>query len=469
MIVALDDSGIMCVGGDLLPTNMSAIELYAMHEKTVVWVDGEKDGEQIMLWLFAHGYHYCDKGDKTFSATVSTQRRLYSITVRVMKGIKYSIYNIHNMLPKSSPESITRYFRQKTHVEMIYSVARFLEDHDVTGPTASVAAMREYRKRGDYYSHFPDDELWHGELAQLYRGGIVNGKVGEYGTCVAYDCNSMYPSMLVNHAMPIGIPEHYEGPCEDDRNYPYHVDYIVGHVNHSRDLPPIEGLYQDDDMQDDGIVNTWLTNIDVAMLKESVGFEVLESREGYRFQAAKGLFRSYVEQWYDLKRNAHGPVREIAKLMENSLVGRFGVGSFPDRNIPYVNNNGGISYTIERTEKTTPNYAPVAWFVTSLARRELMRVIKANRKRLIYTDTDSVILEGVEGANGIVKGVGLGEWKREVYKRMNIIGVRRYAYERMDGTTGNVLAGMPMNTTIPIEEFKHGKRVTSSTGHSFVL
>jgi hypothetical protein len=84
-------------------------------------------------------------------------------------------------------------------------------------------------------------------------------------------------------------------------------------------------------------------------------------------------------------------------------------------------------------------------------------------------DTDSVILEGIEGANGIVKGDELGEWKREAYKRMNIIGVRRYAYERMDGTTGNVLAGMPMNTIIPVEEFKHGKRVTSSTGHSFVL
>jgi len=45
------------------------------------------------------------------------------------------------------------------------------------------------------------------------------------------------------------------------------------------------------------------------------------------------IFSNYVQHFYSLKSSATGPVREIAKLLLNSLYGRFGISPFIEETI----------------------------------------------------------------------------------------------------------------------------------------
>lgn len=53
---------------------------------------------------------------------------------------------------------------------------------------------------------------------------------------------------------------------------------------------------------------------------------LLEMLCGYKFERGKDVFKSYVEDLYNIKKNSSNVVeRNTAKLMLNSLYGRFGM------------------------------------------------------------------------------------------------------------------------------------------------
>jgi hypothetical protein len=454
----------MLIDGETFPPNIQHAILCGLKEQTTIWVDGEEDGDRIVSWLLANGYTWCEGTTMTFDTCIATNRRLFSISIKPMPGVTVSVYNIRNMIPQMSRHEIVETFRAKTHAESIYNAVKFLDTYNISGPTASTAAMRDYRSESSYYKYFPDSKLWHGELADVYRGGIVSAKPGEYRDVTSYDCNSMYPTMLVNKPMPIGIPEHYDGQYMQDDNMPYHVDYLTVHVSPKRGMPDITHLYQ----AEDGYISTWLTDADIRALNIYGKVDVLESREGYKFKTARGLFRSYVEKWYSMKQHNTGAIRALAKLMENSLVGRFGVRSYDSQLAPYLDEDGDLAYSVIHKDESTKNYAPVAWWVTSLAREYLMTIIEKNIDNLIYTDTDSIVVKGHD-VQGVKLGENLGEWKKEHYKKLRIIARRRYAYVSDDGASHNIIAGMPMNATIAYNDFKRGSMHHSSDNVSFML
>jgi hypothetical protein len=61
----------------------------------------------------------------------------------------------------------------------------------------------------------------------------------------------------------------------------------------------------------------------MAIMREGFTFDMMC---GYRFEKSKDVFKSYVEDLYNIKKNSKNIVeRNIAKLMLNSLFGRLGM------------------------------------------------------------------------------------------------------------------------------------------------
>jgi hypothetical protein len=44
---------------------------------------------------------------------------------------------------------------------------------------------------------------------------------------------------------------------------------------------------------------------------------------GYMFKKCTGIFNPYIDHWMEIKANSEGGTRQLAKLMLNSLYGKF--------------------------------------------------------------------------------------------------------------------------------------------------
>jgi len=175
------------------------------------------------------------------------------------------------------------------------------------------------------------------DIRQSYTGGAVDMYIPENkeGTKLyAYDVNSLYPSVMLNKDMPVGKPILFEGDitkiepdafgffyCKivtpDNLKHPI----IQTHIKTENGLRTIAPLGSWSDM----IFSSELDNA----VKLGYQFEILW---GYKFEP-KNVFKSYVDCLYALRLEypkSH-PLNLIAKLLLNSLYGRFGmIDEFPD-------------------------------------------------------------------------------------------------------------------------------------------
>src|SRR5690349_21299235 len=76
-----------------------------------------------------------------------------------------------------------------------------------------------------------------------------------------------------------------------------------------------------------GIWHGWYFTEELRDARDNYGYNV-EILKGYTFEKSTNLFQKYVEYFYEIKANSTGVQREIAKLMLNSLYGRFGMHEF---------------------------------------------------------------------------------------------------------------------------------------------
>jgi hypothetical protein len=160
-------------------------------------------------------------------------------------------------------------------------------------------------------------------------------------------------------------------------------------------------------------------------LAEQCGAKV-QIEEWYAYEPHP-IFRGYALAMYEEKKKGS----PSAKLLLNALYGRFAlrrgreklVGGLSEAPVvevkedgtkvlaPCLSENYGI-YTL--TENTNSFAAPAvfAW-ITALARVRLAKAIVQNHERILYCDTDSMILKGAGAPCGIEIGAELGQWKFE--------------------------------------------------------
>lgn len=147
---------------------------------------------------------------------------------------------------------------------------------------------------------------------------------------------------------------------------------------------------------------------------------------------SQGHFQAYVDEWFHVKQSETGTRKRIAKLMLNSLVGKFGASINRPMMEPVLDESTHeLRFDVKPANALASlAYMPVAAYVNAYGRQILTRAISQNQDRVIYADTDSMIVTGLDVPHGIEASQNkLGAWKTttdtgdcEYWGRANIAG-----------------------------------------------
>ena len=327
------------------------------------------------------------------------------------------------------------------------------------------------------------------DIRQSYTGGAVDMYIPENkeGTKLyAYDVNSLYPSVMLNNDMPVGKPILFEGDitkiepdafgffyCKivtpDNLKHPI-IQTHIKTENGLRTIAPLgkwEGMIFSQEMYN--------------ALNFGYKFEILW---GYKFER-KNIFKSYVETLYNLRLNypKSNPLNLIAKLLLNSLYGRFGmIDTFPTINIiemsDFINFESNFSddimdfiplgdkvMVIYRTHQKDVNTLldghkeshnvsiAIASAITAYARIHMSQFKNNLNYNLYYTDTDSIYIDKPLD-DSLVNNKLLGKLKLEnIINKGIFLAPKVYYLETVDGKVIYKVKGLSHNINLTQNDF----------------
>lgn len=307
------------------------------------------------------------------------------------------------------------------------------------------------------------------DIRQGYTGGAVDMYIPENpkdSQMYVYDVNALYPFTMEEFDMPIGKPTLFEGDIRKiDPNAfgffyckiktPDNLEHpiIQTHIKINNIKSTIAPLGQWEDM----IFSAELDNA----IKYGYHFEILW---GYTFKR-KNVFKDYVDTLYELRLQYQksNPLNLIAKLLMNSLYGKFGMNdSFPNIEIltkkefnEFVEGfKGEINSFIELDNKTMVIYRSsqadintmldghkethnvsigISAAITAYARIHMSQFKNNPDFKLYYSDTDSAYFDRPLPDHFINKKV-LGKLKLEnVCNKAIFLAPKMYYLETEDG------------------------------------
>lgn len=434
---------------------------------TVVYFHNLKfDGEYILSYLLRNGYTYSDSHESgTFETLITDDGVFYSITVYFeKKKKKYKKAVFYDSLKKLpfKVSVISKAFELKdqklkidydaprpvghelTAEERAYIVndcrivAQALKiqfDKGLTKMTNASDALNGYKGiigKGFFEKWFPtlpvelDDDI-----RQAYRGGFTyltpRFKNKHVKGGITLDVNSLYPSVMYDRVLPYGYPMYFEGEYEPDERYPIYIQHLKccfklkpGHIptiqkKGSGRFVETEYLTSSvDSMGIDEPVELYLTTPDMVLFLEHYDIFDEEYINGYKFKGTSGMFKEYIDFWMHIKETTSGAMRQLAKLMLNSLYGKFATNPHARKKIPVMDDFGVVRYELDAPELRDPVYTAMGAFITAYAREKTIRSAQQVYDRFIYADTDSLHLVGVDIPEGLeVHPTKLGAWKHE--------------------------------------------------------
>lgn len=435
--------------GNSIDSFMDKMKELSAEKATVYFHNLKFDGEFIIYWMFTHGWlHVQEKKERTncsFMTLISDKGAFYSMEIyfRMLKTRQYKITFLDSLkvLPLSVAE-IARAFDlpiQKEEIEYDADrpvgheltldeisylrndceiVARALEQlfkQELTKMTTAANAMNNYkeiisRKNFSYWYPEPDYDA---DVRQSYRGGFTYADPRftnrEIGAGIVLDVNSLYPSVMYSKPLPYGDPIFFTGRYKQDNLFQLYVQMIRCNFRLKKDhIPTIQikqsaafmpTEYLTDSNGED--VTMCLTSVDLALFFEHYDVFNLEFLSGWKWKASTMLFTDYIDKWYGVKQQAtedgNKPLRTIAKLMLNSLYGKFGMNPKTRSKIPvYDRHSDSVRYVYGEWEERKPVYIPMATFITAWARYTTITAAQSVYDRFLYADTDSLHLIGTK-------------------------------------------------------------------------
>lgn len=423
------------------------------------------DGEFIIHYLLTHGFvHVNEKklGVNQFSTIISDLNVFYCIKVKFKEEVIISFFDSLKLL-NFSVEEVAKAFnlsikkleidykakREKGHKitdeekeylkhdVMIMSLAlEKMFEMKITRMTIASNAMNFFKdtiskKRFEEWFKPP---LYDKDLRQAYKGGftylneIYRGKEVKEG--IVLDVNSLYPSVMYYSPMPYGEGIYFDGKYVPDKLYNLYIQNITCQfrikkgmiptiqIKNNLSFVPTEYLSSSNGES----INLTLTNVDLKLFLEHYDIYDVSYNWGWKYKSSTKIFKSYIDYWNELKvkatKEGNKPLRTIAKLMLNSLYGKFAASPEGRSKIPYLDNNI-VKYKLSELEERTAYYLPISIFITSWARDKTIRSAQAVYHRFIYADTDSLHLEGTDiPENLLISDTELGKWKIEsTFKR----------------------------------------------------
>ena len=423
------------------------------------------DGEFIIHYLLTHGFvHVNEKklGVNQFSTIISDLNVFYCIKVKFKEEVIISFFDSLKLL-NFSVEEVAKAFnlsikkleidykakREKGHKitdeekeylkhdVMIMSLAlEKMFEMKITRMTIASNAMNFFKdtiskKRFEEWFKPP---LYDKDLRQAYKGGftylneIYRGKEVKEG--IVLDVNSLYPSVMYYSPMPYGEGIYFDGKYVPDKLYNLYIQNITCQFRIKKDMIPTIQIKNNLSFvpteylssSNEESINLTLTNVDLKLFLEHYDIYDVSYNWGWKYKSSTKIFKRYIDYWNELKvkatKEGNKPLRTIAKLMLNSLYGKFAASPEGRSKIPYLDNNI-VKYKLSELEERTAYYLPISIFITSWARDKTIRSAQAVYHRFIYADTDSLHLEGTDiPENLLISDTELGKWKIEsTFKR----------------------------------------------------
>ena len=351
-------------------------------------------------------------------------------------------------------------------VQIVAKVLRIFLDEGLSKMTAGANALAWYKHslggslafRHIYPKIEADEDAF---VRKAYRGGFTyadprfSGK--EVGEGIVFDVNSLYPSVMHDCKLPYGKPEWFAGkpPCNPKR--PLWVAAVSCRFNVKKDHIPciqLKGNFrfkQTEYLEKSGVeVVFTVTNVDWILINMQYDVKNVEWLGGFCFKANDWQFKEYVDKFTEQKiqaaKEGKPGKRQIAKLMLNSLYGKFATRIEVKGRRPMLDEDGVVRYTDMEVQKRKPVYLPVGVFVTAYARFKTITSAQSVYDRFLYADTDSLHLLGTDiPANLDVDPFRLGAWKHEsTFTRAKFLHAKCYI-EEIDGKLSTHVAGMPYN------------------------
>ena len=497
--VDIDALEVVHIGNDL-----DGFMEFLRNKNTVCYFHNLKfDGEFILHWLFTHGFKYSDsKKDKTFQCLITDDGLFYSIEVvfKRHKSKKYEKVVFYDSLKKLpfKVAVIAKAFELKmSKGEIDYAAPRpkgyemtpeerdyIVRDCQIVAEALKIQfeqglkkmtnasdALNGYKSiigKSTFEKWFPVLPLeLDKELRWSYKGGFVylNPKYrnarGLKG--ITLDVNSLYPSVMYYCVLPYGYPVYFEGKPVKDEKHPLYIVHLKCCFELKPDHLPtlqlkgnrryVETEYLttsrtiQNGVEENDPVEMWLTNVDYELLIDHYDLSNETYINGFKFKGAVGMFKDYIDYWMNIKETTTGAMRQLAKLMLNSLYGKFATNPKTKKKIPYLDpKDNVVRYTYTDYEYRDPVYTAMGSFITAYAREKTIRSAQSVFDRFIYADTDSLHLVGQDVPEGLeVHPTHLGAWKNEgCFEDSKFIRAKTYM-ETVDGKTKVTCAGMPEN------------------------
>lgn len=463
-------------------TAHAVIRLTMLDHHTRVWcAHGWQDIKPIAVELLKRLPLQSNPSKDGVWGTFNIRGHFYSFRVR-MGGITVDFLDVRNITRDDGLNVSRETFGGVDDLETTWNIAQECDALNLKGTTIASMAMADYID-GDYAGfkrHFPplDKDDYH-RMRPAYYGAIVYSKEGEYVDATSWDVNSLYPAIMRDMPMPTGMPEWYDGKYRYDADYPLHIDVIAfdarlrpGKTATLTNILPVWGCEGERLDSTLGVITMPVTDVDWETLTENYDVHVWEHVGGWKFRESHGLYCNYVDKWFHVKQTATGERRQMAKLLLNSLVGKFGASLYRPMLHPRPSVDGGVDFTVDKPESSNSlAWLPTAAYVNAYGRQVLSRAMNANADRVLYADTDGMILAGLDAPADIeTDDRKLGAWKNDhTYEKLRILGNRKYCGVETDGATVMRLSGVHRAAPIPYDEFLPGSRHRNDDGHTFVL
>lgn len=287
-----------------------------------------------------------------------------------------------------------------------------------------------------------EDEI---KIRKAYKGGRCEVYIREGKNLFKYDVNSMYPYVMKNFLYPAGRMIKITNKKEIDiyiNTLKYigilkvnikapnqHIPYLVyKDININKLIAPI------------GIWFDYITTFEYQEATKR-GYEI-DILKAYLYSKKENYFKDYIDYYYNIKTNNNGSKKQIAKLMLNSVYGKFAQKrTYPkiytleeliekDLSLKDFKPLGSKMYIRDETSFYDRKINPIlAIFVTAYARHILYEGIENILNQggnIYYADTDSIITN-IKLDNNFICDTELGKWKLEE-KIKKYIGIEPKLY-----------------------------------------
>jgi hypothetical protein len=323
--------------------------------------------------------------------------------------------------------------------------------------TTAGTALKAWMASLDEKQYF--DASIYGDEEEFIRSGYFGGLVFLTRTDIVkgaetFDINSSYPHQMCLHGVPGGQRmSSLNWRCDNMGIFRVTVqapDNLIVPILPHRDARGIMRWHR-------GVFETTVTNTELKFA-ERHGYVVIAVHEGILWEETLFPFNSFVEKCKALRKSHKGkPEETLAKLMQNSLYGKY--GSRRERLTVFRRDDSDDEFSLLealpldddgfwwiRKEFSDDLRCLPQWavFITAHARLHLLdTVYRVGVENVVYGDTDSVtVLPGY--SHLFDTGLDYGQFKLEkTWKTFRAIAPKVYAGQLDDGRYKGAAKGLP--------------------------